>query len=168
MNQEKEKQLIEKYPEIFRDCDKSVQESCMSFGLEVGSGWYDLIDRLCSSLQWDTDKNGYPQVIAQQVKEKYGGLCFYYGTDYPEELKEDYRDGIWNKWQKFIVKVIKFTCPFLRKKFEYGYDRECGTIDGKVRFAQSMSYHICESCGNPGKCNKGGWLSVRCDKCRKD
>ena len=48
MKQELEDKLIKKYPEIFKDCYKSARESCMAWGLEVGDGWYDLIDRLCA------------------------------------------------------------------------------------------------------------------------
>jgi len=76
MNNEKE--LIEKYPKIFIDAYKDPKETCMHWGLECSDGWYDLIDQLCQSLQWMTDKNNYPQVIADQVKEKFGTLRFYY------------------------------------------------------------------------------------------
>ena len=169
MKQELEDKLIKKYPEIFKDCDKSARESCMAWGLEVGDGWYDLIDRLCASLQWDTDRNWYPQVVAEQVKEKYGGLCFYYRTEDTENMdKKDWRDARLSKFKKACVWVVKKVFPFLRYKFEYNYDKECGTIDGKIRFAQSLSYHICEVCGDSGKINeKGYWKSCRCGKCRE-
>ena len=36
-----------------------------------------------------------------------------------------------------------------------------------IREAEDKSEITCESCGEPGKMNKGGWLSVQCDKCRK-
>ncbi|MCX5538083.1 hypothetical protein M3A49_00970 [Paraburkholderia sp. CNPSo 3076] len=45
-------------------------------GFECGDGWYDLIDVLCLNLQHAT-KNGAPQIVASQVKEKFGGLRFY-------------------------------------------------------------------------------------------
>ena len=42
----------------------------MCFGLEVGDGWYELIDELCSKLE--------PLgAEALQVKEKFGSLSFY-------------------------------------------------------------------------------------------
>ncbi|WP_227245422.1 hypothetical protein [Paraburkholderia caribensis] len=44
----------------------------------LGGGWFDLLDTLCRSLQAET-ANGAPQVVAQQVKEKFGGLRFYTG-----------------------------------------------------------------------------------------
>lgn len=45
--------------------------------LEIGEGWYPLIDKLCSYLQFHTDFNKQPQVTAAQIKEKFGTLRFY-------------------------------------------------------------------------------------------
>jgi hypothetical protein len=77
MKPELQKQLFDKYPKIFRQKDLAMQETCMCWGLEVGNGWFKLIDALCSCLQFDTDENNYPQVEATQVKEKFGSLRFY-------------------------------------------------------------------------------------------
>jgi len=46
-----------------------------TWGFECGDGWYELIDALCLNLQHAT-KDGAPQVVATQVKEKYGALSF--------------------------------------------------------------------------------------------
>ena len=72
MKDELEKKLIDKYPTLFQNVGKSPQETCMSWGMECGDGWYNLIDKLCSDL---LDLN--PTVVADQVKEKFGGLRFY-------------------------------------------------------------------------------------------
>ena len=77
MKQELQEKLFEKYPKIFQDKDKSMRETCMCWGIETGDGWYAIIDHLCETLQNDIDKNGCPQVVAAQVKEKFGGLRFY-------------------------------------------------------------------------------------------
>jgi len=60
--------LSKKYPEIFSKCN---------LGISVGDGWYDLLDRLCATLQLESNRLG-DQVYAEQVKEKFGGLRFYY------------------------------------------------------------------------------------------
>lgn len=57
-----------RYPLIF---------SGMRSDVRCGAGWFDLIDVLCERLQGDTDHNGHPQVVAVQVKEKFGSLHFY-------------------------------------------------------------------------------------------
>lgn len=46
-------------------------------GLGVGDGWFNIIDLLCTGLQNATDDRGAPQVVARQIKEKFGGLRFY-------------------------------------------------------------------------------------------
>jgi hypothetical protein len=40
-------------------------------------------------------------------------------------------------------------------------------VRGVVSLADEMSYKICEVCGNAGKPNKGGWISVLCDEHRR-
>jgi len=90
MKEELDRQLCEKYPLIFADRNKSMMETCMCWGFEHGDGWYQIIDSLCANIQHHIDWNnknfekGYtqykqvPQVVAQQVKEKFGTLRFYY------------------------------------------------------------------------------------------
>ena len=77
MTPELEQKIIKKFPKIFQMVESTPQESCMHWGLCIGDGWYWIVDKLCKSLQYDTDKNGYNQVVATQVKEKFGGLRFY-------------------------------------------------------------------------------------------
>ena len=87
MTPEQDKQLCEKYPKIFKNRNGSIQETCMAWGFECGSGWFDIIDTLCETIQYhvdwkirlmSTEEREYFQVTADQVKEKFGGLRFYY------------------------------------------------------------------------------------------
>ncbi len=90
MKDELDKQLCEKYPLIFRNRYKDMKETAMCWGFEHGDGWYQILDSLCGQIQHYTDWNnenyekGYkqykkvPQVVAVQVKEKFGSLRFYY------------------------------------------------------------------------------------------
>ena len=77
MKQELDDLLCERYPLIFANRRKSTQESCMGWGFACGDGWFTLIDTLCKQLQFWTEHNHAPQVVAVQVKEKFGRLCFY-------------------------------------------------------------------------------------------
>ena len=139
MNVELEKQLYDKYPELFSNKDKSIQSSCMAWGCEHGDGWYDILSSLCFMIKqyedndrWKTQYNqkenpnyvsDYHPVKFDQIKEKYGGLRIYFsGGD------------------------------------EY--------IEGLVSMAESFSYQICEICGQRGKPTKGGWISTLCESCR--
>lgn len=87
MSPEKDKYLCEKYPKIFKDRDGSVMDTCMAWGFECGDGWFNLIDTLCGQIQRYVDWNSRNfseeeketlQVVASQVKEKFGTLRFYY------------------------------------------------------------------------------------------
>ena len=44
----------------------------------------------------------------------------------------------------------------------FGGDYE---ISGMVQMAESMSYKICECCGNPGSRKGNGWIFTMCDPC---
>jgi hypothetical protein len=48
-------------------------------GIAIGTGWFDILNSACQLIQshcdWQKDK--CPQVVAAQVKEKFGGLRFY-------------------------------------------------------------------------------------------
>jgi hypothetical protein len=83
MREDLDRQLCEKYPLIFADRNKSMIETCMCWGFEHGDGWYPIIDSLCGNIQnhidWQNRQGEkVPQVVATQVKEKFGTLRFYY------------------------------------------------------------------------------------------
>ena len=79
MKKSLENKLFKDYPKIFRKKDLPMSQTCLCWGVATGDGWYMLIDSLCNYLQFDIDRNGEPQIEADQVKEKYGSLCFYTG-----------------------------------------------------------------------------------------
>ena len=105
-------------------------------GVAVGSGWYHIVEKLCSNIQSHIDwqqkiaeqcaKLNKPvpevatQVVVAQIKEKFGGLRFYYdgGDDY---------------------------------------------IRGLVSMAEAWADVTCEQCGAPGTRRSGGWLRTLCD-----
>ena len=55
-------------------------------GFCVGEGWWPIIETLCSNIQshtdwWNKNRENRPiveQVVVGQIKEKFGGLRFYY------------------------------------------------------------------------------------------
>lgn len=89
MSPELDKKLVEKYPKIFANRFKPMTETAMCWGFECGDGWFDILDIACSIIQshidWkNRDGEKVSQVIADQVKEKFGTLRFYTtgGDDY--------------------------------------------------------------------------------------
>lgn len=133
MQKELEQKLFNKYPDLFENRHKTMQESCMFWGLEFGDGWYDTMNNLCFQIL-QHEKNisnekssryneNYEPVRFDQTKQKFGGLRIYYsGGD------------------------------------EY--------VEGLVAMAESISYCVCEYCGNKGKPNKEGWITTLCENCK--
>ena len=142
MDQELQDKLYEKYPSLFSNKDKSIKESCMAWGIECNSGWYDLLSSICwrifqhekniadrvrirneNGKENDQSDLEYCPVKFDQIKEKFGGLRIYFsgGDDY---------------------------------------------VEGVIGMAEEYSYKVCEVCGNAGKPNKGGWITTLCDSCR--
>ena len=86
MSPEKEKILCQKYPKIFK-FPGDVNEPIDMWGLECDDGWFELIDTLCDKIQshidWrsrdiqDAETAENLQVVAEQIKEKFGSLRFY-------------------------------------------------------------------------------------------
>ena len=72
-----EKRMEEKYPKMF---------SKPYGGFAVGEGWWPIIESLCANIQshtdwWNKNRETRPvveQVVVEQIKEKFGGLRFYY------------------------------------------------------------------------------------------
>lgn len=81
MSPELTDKLYKDFPKIFLEKDLSPKYTCMCWGFECDDGWFNLIYNLCNFLQWHIDKNNHPQIIAKQVKEKFGTLRFYYSSD---------------------------------------------------------------------------------------
>ena len=107
MNVELQRKLFENYPKIFQDKDKGIMKTCMCWGIGGPDSWYDLIDSMCKTLQWNTDQNKYPQVVADQVKEKFGILRFFYHLEGNTEnaYKLGVIDGIIHTYEDMTAKI---------------------------------------------------------------
>ena len=59
-------------------------------GIAIGAGWFDILKCACQLIQSHCDwkKDACPQVVAEQVKEKFGTLRFYVSGG------DDYTNGI--------------------------------------------------------------------------
>lgn len=83
MTPELDAKLCEKYPLIFKNRYADPMTTAMCWGFDCGDGWYNIIDALCRQIQGRIDwvnrkEEAMQQVVASQVKEKYGTLRFYY------------------------------------------------------------------------------------------
>lgn len=108
MIQSLQEKLYEDFPDLFADRNKSPRESCMSFGIECGNGWYDLIRSVCYRIKQHEENKKYRKesasdisVVFNQVKEKFGGLRIYYrGGD-------DYVDGVVDMAEEMSYKICE-------------------------------------------------------------
>jgi len=83
MKKELDEQLCQKYPLIFANRHRPMNETAMCWGFDCGDGWFNILDQLCLNIQyyieWKNKKETVvEQVVADQVKEKFGTLRFYY------------------------------------------------------------------------------------------
>ena len=164
MDERLEKKLVENYPIIFKDYRGDMKKTCMAWGMACGDGWFKLIDEMCQdiiSLIGDKDI----QVIAHQVKEKFGSLRFYYGIEYDVSRNETINDKIRNwmfnkKLGRAYWKITNF-----RKKF---YKNTMEKIEDIISEAENQSYETCETCGKPGKhLSENYWVYTSCEVCNE-
>jgi hypothetical protein len=174
MNKELDKKLCEEFPDIFKNRHGDMQTTAMCWGFECGDGWYNIIHGLCLSLKnnYMTSKDlradgrplpedmdidnpefasyfwhhaGTPNVIATQVKEKYGSLRFYYCTE-------------WSEKDKKMAELYPNTARIIA-------DEQYRFIEGLICMAETMSMITCEETGKIGEMHstggsRGGWYKT--------
>lgn len=140
MKKELQEDLYKKYPKIFRrkDLNSDPTKSLMCYGLDVGDGWYSVLDVTCQKLT-EACKEYNIGIRAAQVKEKFGALTFYIDIEnsHPPVPEKEFR-----KIKENIYDIIQ-TGSFL-------------------------SLGICEDCGDDGKLdNSHVWKKTLCDRCKE-
>ena len=126
MREELDRKLVKKFPKIFKNRFADIRTTAMCWGFECGDGWYWLIEELCRSLQWDTNHNRHPQVVASQVKEKFGTLRFY------TEGEDDRQSGMISLAYNMSATICE----------------ECGSA-GTLRQDRPWVKTLCDSCAEP-------------------
>jgi len=142
MNLHYDKYLTKKYPMLYKDRFKSMQETAMCWGFQCGDGWFELLHALSDAITTLAVRYGL-DITVSTVKEKYGTLSFYYVSQ-PLDFHSE------------LIRIDK-------KTQERGYNL-IGTL---VRHAELATYHVCEVCGNWAEIRGKGWMTVRCDSCYK-
>ena len=153
------KEIIESFPNLFVNCHLSPKQSCMAFGIECGDGWNDIIYSLCSFLHkpsWSTTvpldtKDGikmfnykYPNIVFDQIKEKFGVLIIYYSVKIPELDDPTITDT-----QENADKLNRI------------YSEITSYVDGAIEFASYLSSITCEISGKPSSLrNVNGWYTT--------
>ena len=185
--------LIKQCRLLYRQAKLSMMETCMCWGIECGTGWYEPIKELSYRLECINyailPKWGFV-IEAEQVKEKFGTLRFYFTVREIPSL-----------WRRFLAApfmwlgITKIDAKGFEKKVADGISHFFFTIgsriiggskrrqmkrevirsaiynyvDNLVKECDEGCYNVCEHCGkqfawNP-RCETLGWISYVCEDC---
>ena len=146
MSPELEKKLADEFPfmrrglslEEQRTRDSYIGDSYETFGIECNDGWFNLIWNLCQEIvDCYKEEERELDIFVDQVKEKYGGLRFYYHID---------SEGTNNISPN-----------------EAGFSER---IEEIVSRYEEDSENVCEECGAEGRLrNDRPYILTLCDAC---
>ena len=173
MRDELDAKLCEQYPKIFADRNAPMATTCMCWGFCCGNGWYNIIDQLCSAIQWYTDSVEESRVnslryntavLAGQAGDR-SLLEEYFADSYrsADRIAEALEQGV----REVREQIPQVVASQVKEKFgtlNFYYTGGDRYISGLVSMAESMSAVTCETCGNPGKVRRGGWIQTLCDE----
>lgn len=180
MTPELQNKLYEKYPDLFKDKDLPMSETCMCWGIDVGDGWYHILDNMCERISQVQEQYDV-KVKFTQVKEKYATLRVYH--DYT--LGDSWTYTPISFWETFNTVWNRYLRPFdnifgnsvnnyyrnIRKSYNkfkgesiiwnnrngiqggnkvYAIDVVDNIIDDIIHTAELMTEFTCESCGVTG------------------
>lgn len=106
--------MMEQYPILYCDRNKSEMESCMHWGISAGEGWYKPINELSQTLEELNHKFKIygVRIRADQVKSKYAELRFYYSIKIERNI-----------FIKIISFPIKLIINFINKNVDFKYEK---------------------------------------------
>lgn len=125
MTDELDAKLVAKYPKLFSRVTHT----------EMGNGWFDLVDELCTQLQGRAD-----WIIQQKVRIE------------PDIDIEELQPTVGQIKEKFgTCRIFVDNCdPEMR---------------GMIQMAEAFSYHVCEECGSKATVSTKGWIRRLCLSC---
>jgi uncharacterized Zn finger protein (UPF0148 family) len=155
------KGFMERFPILFQNKDKSMRETCMCWGIDCPIGWYHILEQLCTILEFynmEFTKNYGIAIVADQVKEKFGTLRFYYT---PREVN---KDGVVTDLMDGEERVADE-----EKKHRIAVEYLELLADQIIAEADQMTENTCARCGIPldknNKVETKGWISYICSEC---
>lgn len=150
--------FMERFPILFQNKDRSAMETCMCWGIECPIGWYHILEQLCTELEY-SNLESVPKwgmaIVADQVKEKYGTLRFYFNVrDVDENGKVDF-DKKNEKLDDAKSKIVS--------------DHLFAFAQNLIDEAEHMTEETCADCGTPltpeNTVETKGWVSYICKEC---
>ena len=186
MDPEKDKQLCELCPILYRDRNASMQASCMGFGFECGKGWDDIIWELSLKLEAIAQKQLPPK--EQNLFQKAGWFLIskvlnripIWKVEVPvrswiANLPKPKPRKRWASIGEFIPYVIweyfyppedtRLKAVQVKEKFgslRFYTNMSTDEIDALIDAASLKSEQTCEECGQPGELSSNGWWITLC------
>ena len=118
--------------------------------IEIGLGWFNLIDTLCSLICRDLDNAKRRLKYAMEYPANNPNVTI---ADLEKEVEEELENLP-------IIVQIKEKFGGLRFYVDNASDRIYNFID----FAETLSNTTCEICGSPGGHSGGFWIKTLCKK----
>lgn len=121
-----------------------------AFGLDCGSGWYQLIREMCAEITSAYEVAGeLVDIVVDQVKEKFGTLRFYYH----------------HKDQPIAIHAFDSLSGGGSLRIRPGGSELHQKVAGIVAKYEELSGHVCEHCGAPGSLRTDlRWMLTLCDE----
>jgi len=155
MTPELEDSLVQDFPDIFRDWHGDAAHTCMAWGVSCPAAWEPAIRAACQEITAQVRRVNLQHptlgfcVIADQIKEKFGTLRFYWHS---ECLLWTTSDGVLPEHQAAV-------------------DQAHHCIDGAVAVAERITSLVCADCGTPNSrpeiAQAWGNCCVTCDALRR-
>lgn len=153
--------FMSRFPILFQDRKKPMTQTCMCWGIECPKGWWHILDQLCTVLEFhnmEFVKNYGVAIVADQVKEKFGTLRFYY--------------TVWPVDENGIAKTLaeELTSEEDRKR-SIVMDYLEMLADQYIREAEGLTETTCADCGIPleedNMVETKGWITYICKECNE-
>lgn len=161
--------FMERFPILFADSKKSMKETCMCWGIECPIGWYHILDQLCTALEFNNMefiRNYNLAIVADQVKEKFGTLRFYYSICNVDDVGTKICDVEKDSHDRLMC-TISNKKPEREERIASEYLEMLA--DNLIGEAEKMTYNTCAYCGKPldkdDRVETKGWISYVCKKC---
>ena len=156
------KGFMERFPILFQDSKKDMTQTCMCWGVECPIGWFHIIEQLCTVLEFynlEFVKNYKIAIVADQVKEKFGTLRFYYTVRDVDENGN-------------TIDILDELPANLENKMRIVKDYLEMLADNIIREAEHMTENTCANCGVPlddeNRVVTDGWITYLCKECHEN
>jgi hypothetical protein len=164
------KDLIEQYPLLFDGIDP--QEPFAHFGFECDIGWYDIIRHACH-IMYGRHKDykrqlDYTQKCIDNFDRHLANRRTYDKTTSEEDILKElntFKESYSSKLQEALEKMPRVAQ--IKEKFgtlRFYIDNGDEVANAVVTYAELMSEHICEVCGEAGRTYAMGWHKTLCKK----